>query len=112
MSRPLFLTGIAAIALASSCDKPRLLDKERATVEAEIQRANEEMRSIDAKLEEVQGNSAPYGMTVKLQHEETVQRNISLESELFYLNKKCTNSESNLSEIHPRLAAYKAKYLH
>jgi hypothetical protein len=112
MSHPLILTGLAAIILASSCDKPRRLINERANIEAEIQRANEEMRSIDAKFEALLAVPVPYGMTLDRQCEEAVKKNADLEAELYYLGKKCAAAEANLSEIRPRLDTYKAKYLY
>lgn len=81
-------------------------------MEAEIQRANEEMRAIDAKFEALRTAPISYGMTLDRHHEEAVKKNASLESELAYLSKKCANSEANLSVIRPRLDAYKAKYLY
>jgi len=97
--------------LASSCDKPRLLRNERASIEAEIQRANEEMRNIDAKFEALRTAPISYGMTLDRHREEAAKKNAKLEEELAYLSKKCTDGETALSELRPRLDSYKAKYL-
>lgn len=112
MYRPLILTGLAAIILASSCDKPRVLINERANVEAEIQRANEEMRAIDAKFEALRTAPISYGMTLDRHYEESLKKNAALEAEVSYFSEKCANAEAALSEIRPRLETYKAKYLY
>ncbi len=112
MFRPPILTCLAAIILASSCDKPRVLINERANVEAEIQRANEEMRSVDAKFEALRTAPISYGKTLDRHYEDAVKKNAELEAELAYLSKKCADGEAALSEIRPRLDAYKAKYLY
>ena len=112
MNRPLILTSLAIIILASSCDKPRALSTERAGVEAEIMRANEEMRSIDAKFDALRNAPIAYGMTLDRHLDAAVKKNAKLEAELALISKKCADGEVALRELRPRLDAYKAKYLH
>jgi len=111
MKSLLIFTSIAAMTLASSCDKPRILRNERASVEAEVQRANEEMRNIDAKFEALRTAPISYGMTLDRHRDEAVKKNLKLQEELAFLSKKCAEGEAALSELLPRLDSYKAKYL-
>ncbi|WP_397381372.1 hypothetical protein [Prosthecobacter sp.] len=112
MNRPLILTSLAAIILASSCDQPRVLITERANIEAEILRTNEEMRAIDAKFETLRASPFSYGKTFDRHYEDVLKKNTELEGELAYMSKKCAEGEAALREIHTRLDTYKAKYLY
>lgn len=112
MSHPLILTSLAAIILASSCDKPGILNKERAKIEAQIQHTSDEMRSIDEKFDTLRTAHASDGMTLERLLDEAVKKNVILDSELADLSKKCAEAEASLSEFRPRLDTYKAKYLY
>ena len=111
MKSLLILASLAFMVLASSCDKPRTLSNERALVEAEIQRANEELRNIDAKFEALRNAPISYGMTLDRHREEATKKNAKLEAELAFLSKKCAEGEAALRELRPRLDSYKAKFL-
>ncbi|MBN8417973.1 MAG: hypothetical protein J0L73_03580 [Verrucomicrobia bacterium] len=112
MYRPFILTGLAAITLASSCNKPNVLNDERVKLEAEYQRAKDEMRDLDGKLASIQTAPAADGKTLEQRHEEMVKKNKGLEAKVKALSKKCDAAEAALSEIQPRLEAYKAKYVY
>ena len=112
MTRPPIFIILATMVLASSCDKPRKLLNERAQIEAEIQRANEEMRALDAKFDALRKAPISYGMTLDHHLQEVARKNAKLEADLAYLSKKCAEGEAALNELRPRLDAYKAKYMH
>lgn len=112
MDRPFILTSLAALALASSCNKPNVLNDERVKLEAEYQRAKDEIRVLDAKLESLQSSTGSIGKTLEQKHEEMVKKNTELEAKSKYLSKKCDAAEAALKEIQPRLEAYKAKYVY
>lgn len=111
MKHPLFSTCLAILLLGSSCNKPQALANERAGVEAEIRRLNEEMRGIDAKFETLRNTPMLYGMTYEQQQQEAANQNITLEAQLSYLSKKCAAGEATVSELRPRVDAYKARHL-
>ena len=110
MKSVLFFTGIAAMILASSCDKPHILHNESASVEAEIQRTEEELRNIDAKFEALRTAPVTYGMTLDRQLDEAVKKNAKLEDELAHLSKKCAEAEAAVGELHLRWDSYKTSY--
>jgi hypothetical protein len=112
MYRPLILTSLATIILASSCDKAGVLKKERAKVEAQIQHTREEIHSVEAKFQALLAAPISNGMTLERYHEEVAKKNDELEAKLAVLSKKCAEAEAVLSEIRPRLDTYKAKYLY
>lgn len=68
------------------------------------------MRSIDAKFDALRTAPISYGVTLEHHLEEVAKKNFKLEADLAYLSKKCAEGESVLSELRPRLDAYKAKY--
>ncbi len=103
--------GLACLLLLSSCDKQNVLLRERATIEASIKQANEDMRAIDLKFEALRARPIPYGMTLERQLEEEVKKNKKLEEELAFLSKKCADGEDVLKRLRPSLDSYKTKYL-
>lgn len=112
MRRIFILTSLAFVVLGSSCDKPALLNDQRLKVDADFERAKEEMRTVDAKFEALQTAASPDGMSLEQQHEKTVKKNAELEEKVEYLRQKCDEAEAALGEIRPRMATYKAKYLY
>ncbi len=80
-------------------------------MEAEIQRANEEIRNIDAKFEALRNAPISYGMTLDHHREEAVKKNAKLEADLAFISKKCAEGEASVGELRLRLDSYKAKHL-
>lgn len=111
MKSSLLFTSLAVTLLAASCDEPKALLRERALVEAEILRGNEEMKIADAKFEAAQKLPFSYGMTLERYNEENVKKNTALEVVIAHQGKKCAAAEAALKVLRPRLADYKAKYL-
>ncbi len=111
MKHLLFFTSLTAMLLASSCDKPKVLLRERALIEADILRANEELHGMDGQFEVLQRGPISYGMSPETYHEQIVKKNAALQDQVNSLEKLCTSAEASLNELRPRLDAYKAKNL-
>jgi outer membrane murein-binding lipoprotein Lpp len=107
----LLFASLAIMILASSCNKTQPLINQRAEVEAEIQRINEEIRTLDAKFEALRTSPVAYGMTFEAHQKQAATQNAKLEAELANFSKRCTGGETALGVLRPRLEAYKAKYL-
>lgn len=111
MKPVLFFNCFTAILLLSSCDKPKVLLRERAVLEAEILRSNEELHSLEAQFTVLQQGPISYGMTPEVYHEQVVKKNMAAQDQVAALEKVCNLGEASLSELRPRVDSYKAKYL-
>ncbi|MFN0080729.1 MAG: hypothetical protein ACKVY0_30030 [Prosthecobacter sp.] len=110
MKHLLIITGLAGLLLASSCEKHDLLLKERADVEAAIKQGNDDLQALDAKIFTFGANPESALINLERFHADWMKKNASLEQELAYISKKCSDGEDALKKMRPRLDSYKAKF--
>lgn len=111
MKRVIQYTTIAGMLLACSCDKHNVLLTERARVEAEIKRAQDDLSAIDQKMMSLGMDVVIAQNRLTAQNSEGKRKNEQLEQELVRLTNKCSEGEAAVKALRGRLDSYKAKYL-
>jgi hypothetical protein len=111
MKHHAILTALTGILLTSSCDKHNQLLSEKAQVEAEIARKNEEIHGMDANLLSYGGDPVSAKITLDRQTSSLVTANQQIEKQLAEITSRCTAGEASVERLKVRVAAYQANNL-
>lgn len=110
MKLPVVLTALTAILLTSSCNKHNLLLNEKARVEAEIAKKNQEIQSMDATLHTYGGDPVAAKIGLDRQAASLAATNQQLEKQLSEMTRRCVEGEATVESLRARVEAYKAKH--
>ncbi|MBE2286105.1 MAG: hypothetical protein IAE77_21800 [Prosthecobacter sp.] len=104
------LTALAVILLTSSCNKHNVLMGEKAKVEAEIAKKNQEIQTMDATLHSYGMDPVAAKIGLDRQTASLAATNQLLEKQLSDMTRRCAEGEATVESLRARVDAYKAKH--